>query len=89
MASLKYRQYGIDEGDMGKFLMGCPWFHDYARAYMGVETPHDFVEPLLNEMVRSGATEWRNGRLMPCTAYNAPSRVWYPLRLMPREWGEG
>lgn len=78
---------GVDEGDMDAFLMGCPWFHDYGRAYMGVAEARDFVEPLLKEMVRSGAAEWRNGRLIACTAYNAPPGDWYPQRLEPREWG--
>jgi hypothetical protein len=77
---------GIDEGDMEGFLMGCPWFHDYGRAYMGVEEARDFVELLLKEMVRSRAAAWRDGRLMAYTAYNAPPREWYPQRFMPREW---
>ncbi len=76
---------GIHEVDMSDFLLGCPWFHDYSRTYFGAE-PTDFVQPLLDEMVRSSAAEWQNGMMMPCTPYNAPPLDWYPHPLSPRDW---
>ena len=78
---------GIHESDMSAFLLSCPWFHDYSCTYFGTE-PTDFVQPLLDEMVRSGAAEWQNGRMIPCTPYNAPPLDWYPQSVPPRNWAK-
>jgi hydroxyacylglutathione hydrolase len=76
---------GLSASEIRSYLLRSPWFYDYSRHIMGYE-PVDFIEPLLTEMLRSGAASWQEGRLLPLTPYNPPPADWPIGPVKPREW---
>ncbi len=76
---------GLDEAEVSHYLLRCPWFLDYGRHGFGIE-PEDFVEPLLAEILRSGAAGWRDGRLVALAPYNPPAVGWSPELPWPKDW---
>ncbi len=78
-------QDGIPREDVPTYLSECPWFIDYARSYFQ-SSAADFVQPFVDEMLRSGAAAWVDGKLKALTAYNRVPDDWFPARTMPRNW---
>lgn len=76
---------GLTEAEATTYLLQCHWFHDYSRHYFGCE-PADFVKPLLDEMLRSGAADWHNGKLLPLAPYNPPPAGWPSGPAKPKDW---
>jgi hydroxyacylglutathione hydrolase len=76
---------GLDEAEVAGYLLESPWFRDYGRHGFGME-PKDFVEPLLAEMLRSEAAEWRDGRLVVLAPYNASPANWPSEPPWPKDW---
>lgn len=64
---------GMNAAEMRGYLLGSPWFLDYSR-YTFHSDPEKFIQPLLEEMIRSGAAVWRDGKLYPNVPYNPPTR---------------
>lgn len=75
--------HGMTHEEITAYLLDCLWFQDYARVTFRCE-PADFIQPLLDETLRARAAEWRDGRLMPLTAYNRPVQDWIhgPTRIV-------
>jgi len=67
------------------YLLRCPWFDDYARHGFEAE-PEDFVEPLVTEMIRSGATEWREEQLIFSVPHKSPPADWPSGPARPKDW---
>ncbi len=76
---------GLPAEEVRPYLLGCPWFADYSRHGFGIE-PEDLVEPLLSEMLRSGAAGWRDGRLAALPPHNPPSPGWLSGPYRPKDW---
>jgi hydroxyacylglutathione hydrolase len=76
---------GQASDEVPSYLCESPWFIDYARSYFE-SSAQDFVQPFVDEMLRSGAAGWVDGKLMALTAYNQVPDEWYPARTMPRRW---
>lgn len=76
---------GMDERAARAYLLAAPWFHDFARYSFNAQ-PEDFVTPLLNEIIRSGAARWRGDQLVATAPYNAPSPSWLRRVLPVHEW---
>lgn len=76
---------GMNENRSRDYLLGSPWFSDYARHSFGSE-PADFIQPLTEEMLRSGAGEWRDGLLRAAFPYTAPPGGWPPGPARPEKW---
>jgi len=76
---------GLPKEAITPYLLRCPWFIDYSR-YCFSSEPADFVEPLLVEMIRSGAAEWRAGRLVARAPYTPPSAGWPTGPIRPQTW---
>lgn len=76
---------GIPEEEIRPYLLRCPWFDDYARHGFEVE-PEDFVEPLVAEMLRSGATEWREEKLVVSAPHKTPPADWPSGPARPKDW---
>lgn len=74
-----------EEGVRDYLLRRSPWFHDYSRHIFHC-APEDFVQPLVDELLRSGAAEWREGRLVALTAHNVPPRDWASAPTRPANW---
>lgn len=67
------------------YLMGCRWFQDYSHGTFG-RPATQFAAPFLAEMLRSGAAEWREGRLVARTPHNPVPAEWLPVTPSPRDW---
>lgn len=80
---------GMNEEELFSYLLDAPWFGDYARGVFGEKEPHDFVHPLINEMVRSNAAEWRESKLIALAPYNPPPLDWPNAPARPKDWPSG
>jgi hydroxyacylglutathione hydrolase len=76
---------GMPEAEVIPYLLRCQWFLDYSRVIFGLE-PAGFVQPLLDEMLRSRAAEWRDGRLVALAPHTPPPPGWLVGKVMPGEW---
>jgi hydroxyacylglutathione hydrolase len=76
---------GLPEAAVTPYLLACPWFADYSRAVFAL-APADFVAPLLAEMLRSGAAEWRGGRLVARGPHRVPPPGWATAPTGVRAW---
>ncbi len=76
---------GLRSEEISPYLLRSPWFHDYSR-YIFKYEPADFIQPLIDETLRSRATEWRHGRLMSLTPYTPRSPDWPYGPVRPKEW---
>lgn len=76
---------GLPEREVKPYLLKCPWFRDYSQWYFD-SPPEEFVAPLIDEMLRSGAAAWINGRFIAQTPYNASPQDWLTGPSRPRHW---
>ncbi len=76
---------GIPEEEIRPYLLRCPWFDDYVRHGFEAE-PEDFVEPLVAEMLRSGASEWREAKLVVMAPHTSPQADWPFGPTRPKDW---
>ncbi|MGH2514405.1 MAG: MBL fold metallo-hydrolase, partial [Ktedonobacterales bacterium] len=76
---------GMAASDIPAYLTSCGWYRDITRGVFHAD-PAELVAPLLAEMVRSGAAEWRDDRLVPTVAYNAPPTGWAATVPWPADW---
>lgn len=81
-ALMLYR--GIPKENVEHYLISCAWFQDFSR-YMDMQ-PEEFIQPLLDEMFRSGAAGWRDGRLVALTPFVPPSEGWLAGPSRPANW---
>ena len=79
---------GLSEKEVRPYLLGCPWFVDYARHGFSIE-PEDFVEPLLAEMLRSGAAGWQGEKLVVLAPHSSPPAGWPSAPTRPKDWPKG
>lgn len=76
---------GMSKEKSTAYLLDSPWFSDYARYSFGL-APEEFVEPLIEETLRSGAGEWRDGRLRAASPYAPPPEGWPSGPARPERW---
>lgn len=76
---------GIAEAEIRPYLQQQLWLHDIAQTYFN-RPAADFIEPLLDEMLRSGAAAWRSGKLVALTPYTIPPANWAQSPTTPLEW---
>lgn len=76
---------GLARGKINHYLLQCGWFQDYARHAFHVR-PEEFIQILLDEMIRSGAASWHNDYLIANAPYQAPDKTWVDQNVKPRDW---
>lgn len=76
---------GLAAADVAPYLLRCPWFHDFSRQFFELD-PRDFIQPVLAEMLRSGAAAWRDGRLLALTPHTPPPPGWLQTSGRPALW---
>lgn len=76
---------GLTRPEIETYLLTSNWYRDYVR-YTFEATPEDFIQPLLDEMVRSGACGWQGDKLMPLTPYNKPLTDDWQAWPKPKDW---
>lgn len=76
---------GLEEAAIPAALLDAPWFRDHAALAFGV-MPEAFVPRLIAEMLRSGAAQWRAGRLVAAAAHRVPAFGWAQAQTAPAAW---
>lgn len=76
---------GMGQEAIDAYLVESPWFHDYARHDFGL-APADLARPLIDELLRSGAAAWKDGRLVALAPHAPPPQGWPAGPSRPREW---
>ncbi|MGM9987619.1 MAG: MBL fold metallo-hydrolase [Bacillaceae bacterium] len=76
---------GLREEEIPSYLLTCGWFHDFARHAFQLQ-PEEFVQVLIDEMIRSGAASWNNNQLIATSPYEAPQREWIEKNIKPNDW---
>lgn len=77
---------GLAKDEIDNYLLKCGWFQDFA-CYSFQRRPEEFIQILLDEMIRSGAATWHNNQLIATTPYTAPQKKWINKNIKPKEWG--
>jgi len=76
---------GLEDSAIAGALLDAPWFRDHATLAFGM-TPKAFVPRLITEMVRSGAADWRAGRLVATAPHRVPPAGWARAPTAPAAW---
>lgn len=76
---------GLSEADALGYFASRRWAREFAYSAFSVE-PEDFAEALLAELLRSGAAEWRDGRLLARAPHNEPADEDLLRAPWPRHW---
>lgn len=76
---------GLHENEIKSYLLRCGWFCDFALHAFQVQ-PKVFVQILLDEMLRSGAAKWQEGKLVASVPFNSPDEKWLQQNSKPRDW---
>ena len=76
---------GLAKEEMDHYLLQCGWFQDFARYAFQLQ-PEEFVQVLLDEMIRSGAAIWHSNHLIAATPYQAPHKKWINHNIKPKDW---
>lgn len=76
---------GLAKEDIGNYLLKCGWFQDFARYSFQLQ-PEEFIQILLDEMIRSGAASWHNNYLIANVPYQAPQEKWMNKNIKPKDW---
>lgn len=78
-------RHGIHRDHLHHYLLNQTWFLDYSRNVFHL-TPEEFVEPFINEILRSGAGEWQNHVLVAKMPHRSPKEGWIKEWVFPRHW---
>lgn len=76
---------GLAKEEIDNYLLQCGWFQDFARHSFQLQ-PEEFIQILLDEMIRSGAASWHNNHLMAAAPYQAPQEKWMNKNIKPKDW---
>ncbi len=76
---------GLTSKEIPPYLLGCGWFHDFAVHSFQLE-PKEFVQLLLDEMIRSKAAIWQQGKLLATAPFEIPSSKWIDEDWKPINW---
>ncbi|WP_082355164.1 MBL fold metallo-hydrolase [Bacillus sp. FJAT-22090] len=76
---------GLAKEEINSYLLNCGWFQDYARYSFQLQ-PIEFIQILLDEMIRSGAAIWHDNHLIATAPYHALEKEWMDKNIKPKEW---
>ena len=76
---------GLPAEKVPAYLLEQSWFQDYARHVFKCDST-DFINLLMQEMLRSGAAGWRDGRFIPLTPYHPLPPDWPCGPARPKDW---
>ncbi len=76
---------GLPKEEIETYLLNCGWFHDFARYTFQLQ-PEEFIQVLVDEMIRSGAASWHQQRLIAMAPYVAPQKEWLDQNIKPKDW---
>ncbi|WP_025784368.1 MBL fold metallo-hydrolase [Sporosarcina sp. D27] len=76
---------GLEKEEIDNYLLECGWFQDFAR-YSFQLRPEEFIQPLIDEMIRSGAASWHKNYLIASAPYQAPHDQWLNKNIKLKDW---
>ena len=76
---------GLAKQEIDNYLLQCGWFQDFARHAFQVQS-EEFIQILLDEMIRSGAASWHNDTLFANAPYQASDKTWMDQNIKPKDW---
>jgi len=76
---------GLAREEIDSYLLKCGWFQDFARYSFQLQ-PEEFIQILLDEMIRSKAASWHNNYLIATTLYQVPQEKWGNKNIKPKDW---
>ena len=76
---------GLAKEEMDNYLLNCGWFQDFARYSFQLQ-PEEFIQVLIDEMIRSSAASWHNDYLVATVPYQAPDKKWMSKNIKPKAW---
>ncbi|MBM7599775.1 glyoxylase-like metal-dependent hydrolase (beta-lactamase superfamily II) [Virgibacillus halotolerans] len=76
---------GLAKEEIDNYLLNCGWFQDFARYAFQLQ-PEDFIQILVDEVIRSGAASWHNNYLIAAAPYHAPQEQWMNKNIKPKDW---
>ncbi|MEX3622601.1 MBL fold metallo-hydrolase [Viridibacillus arvi] len=76
---------GLAKEEVSSYLLKCGWFQDFARYSFQLQ-PEEFIQILLDEMIRSAAASWHNNYLIATTPYQTPQKSWMDKNIKPKDW---
>jgi hydroxyacylglutathione hydrolase len=76
---------GLPKDEVDHYLLNSGWLLDFSRYAFQLQ-PEDFIQILLDEMIRSGAASWHNNYLIATAPYNAPQKEWINKNIKPKDW---
>lgn len=76
---------GLAKEETDNYLLKCGWFQDFARYSFQLQ-PEEFIQILLDEMIRSGAASWHNNHLITTAPYQTPQKNWMNENIKPKDW---
>lgn len=76
---------GLAKEEINDYLLQCGWFQDFAR-YTFLLAPDDFIQVLLDEMIRSKAASWQDHQLVANAPYKVPVSEWLTKSIKPKDW---
>lgn len=76
---------GLAREEMDSYLLSCGWFQDFAHHAFHMH-PKDFIQALLDEMIRSKAAAWQGDRFIASIQYEAPKKKWMSKNIKPKDW---
>lgn len=76
---------GLKKDALKPYLLNCGWFCDFARYSFHIE-PDQFVQVLLDEMIRCKGAYWRGEYLLPTAPFEPPANDWIKKNIKPKDW---
>ncbi|QUG42453.1 MBL fold metallo-hydrolase [Psychrobacillus sp. INOP01] len=76
---------GLAKEEVDNYLLNCGWFQDFAHYSFQLQ-PEEFIQVLIDEMIRSGAASWQNDYLVATAPYQSPDKKWMNKKIKPRDW---
>lgn len=76
---------GLQKNEVNEYLVKSSWFRDIATHIFQTK-PEQFVQPLINEMIRSQAAMWHGDKLIATTPYNLADPSWMKEDIKPNDW---
>jgi hydroxyacylglutathione hydrolase len=76
---------GLAKEEINNYLLKCVWFQDFARYSFQLHR-EEFIQILLDEMIRSGAASWQNNHLIAAIPYQAPQKKWMNKNIELKGW---
>lgn len=75
----------MPKGEIDQYLLNSEWFQDFS-CFTFQPQPEEFIQVLLDEMIRSGTANWHNYHSIATAPYVAPQKERMDKNIKPKDW---